>query len=92
MHYPFDDIIEKPWIVNDLVKYNLFVKYKKNKDLLLAGFRGKLDFKLRKPRSAGIYAFRINKKYRALGKIVDNNLCWSNFPKLSPFLKLTKNL
>lgn len=69
-----DRIIEKPKVVDFLRRRNLLKMYMKNKNLLLEGYCGKLDFKLRKPTSSQIYSFRINKKYRAFGKLIDRVL------------------
>lgn len=35
--------------------------------MLLAGYPQKFDFKIREPKEAEIYQFRINQKYRAFG-------------------------
>lgn len=74
MQYPFSAIFEQEEALRDLKRYGITSQYKKTKNFLLIGLHGKLDFKLRQPKSAGIYSFRINKKYRAFGKIVERKL------------------
>lgn len=56
---------------NSIIKYlnkrNILTQYKKAKELLKQEQFSSISFKKRKPLSAGIYYFRINQKYRALG-------------------------
>lgn len=55
----------------DILEYlnsrQILSQYKKAKAMLIGGFAQKYDLKLRKPKNAGIYQFRINQKYRAFG-------------------------
>lgn len=60
-----DDIIELKEVAEYLVKRNILDPYKKARSFLIAGHIQKFDFKLRKPKTAQIYQFRINQKYRA---------------------------
>ncbi len=60
-----DDILESKEVVEYLTKRNILEPYKKARSFLLAGFPQKFDFKLRKPKTAQVYQFRINQKYRA---------------------------
>jgi hypothetical protein len=45
----------------------LVQQYKKAKDYLLQGYQLKVRFKERNPKGSGIWYFRINKQFRALG-------------------------
>lgn len=58
-------ISETREVAEYLVKRGIFDTYLKCKAYVLAGRAQKLDFKLRQPKNAGIYQFRINQKYRA---------------------------
>lgn len=51
---------------------NLLKQYKKAKDYLLGGNILQTKFKERNPRGSGIWYFRINKQYRALGVFDDD--------------------
>jgi plasmid maintenance system killer protein len=54
-------------IIKYLNKRNILSQYKKAKLLLKQEQFSSVNFKKRKPLSAGIYYFRLNQKYRALG-------------------------
>lgn len=54
-------------IIKYLSKRNLVSQYKKAKEFLKANQFSAVKFKKRKPKSKGIYYFRINQKYRAIG-------------------------
>ena len=57
-----------------LKKYNLEKKFKKAKQLFENNpFHPSLNTELLEPRHLKIYSFRIDKKYRAIFIIVDNN-------------------
>lgn len=59
-------IVEKPAVVEFLERRGLLKQYKKAKNYLVQGHYINVNFKLRQPKEAGIYAFRINKQFRAL--------------------------
>ena len=54
-------------VIDYLEKRNLITRYKKAKELLKKHEFEAVKFKKRQPKSAGIYYFRISRKYRALG-------------------------
>lgn len=60
-------ILEKKEILSYLKKRNIVQQYKKAKHYLLQGNTLQTKFKERNPKGSGIWYFRINKKYRALG-------------------------
>jgi len=60
-------IIETKEVVLYLTKRGLTKQYQKAKLYILNGFLKHVDFKLRQPKSSGIWYFRINRQYRALG-------------------------
>ena len=69
-----DNIIEKKEILEFLVSKNLLTQYKKCKSYLYAGVLKSIDFKIHKQKKNKIYYFRINKQYRALCIIENNEL------------------
>lgn len=60
-------ILERKEVVRYLTARNLVKQYKKAKNYLLIGNTLQVKFKERKPQGSGIWTFRINKQYRALG-------------------------
>ena len=69
-----DAIIEEGLdILEYLNSRQILGQYKKAKSMLIGGFSQKYDLKLRKPKNAGIYQFRINHKYRAFGFFDEND-------------------
>lgn len=60
-------ILEKKEILPYLQARNLVDQYKKAKDYLLNGNTLQVKFKERNPKGSGIFYFRINKQFRALG-------------------------
>lgn len=60
-------ILEKKNILPYLVKRGLLDQYKKAKRYLLEGETLKVRFKERNPKGSGIWYFRINRQFRALG-------------------------
>ncbi len=58
-------------ILKYLQKRNLVGQYVKSKQLFENGYLESINFKLRNPRKDQIYAFRINKQFRALGKFIN---------------------
>ncbi len=60
-------IYEKEQILPYLVKRGLLTQYKKAKRYLLEGGTLKVRFKERNPKGSGIWYFRINRQFRALG-------------------------
>ena len=67
-------ILEEKEVYDYLKSRNLIGQYKKVKMYLLQGYTWKVNFKKRKPKGSGIYYFRINKKFRALGYFRDENI------------------
>lgn len=61
------NIFEKKEVLSYLQKRDLLIQYKKAKEYLLAGNLLQVRFKERNPKGSGIWYFRINKQYRALG-------------------------
>lgn len=64
-------ILEKKEILPYLKARNLLDQYKKAKQYLIEGNTLQTKFKERNPKCGGIFYFRINKQYRALG-VFDN--------------------
>ena len=60
-------ILERKEIFKYLQKRGLLKQYKKAKQFLLQGNTLQVKFKERNPKGSGIWYFRINKQYRALG-------------------------
>jgi hypothetical protein len=60
-------ILETKEILLYLISRGLLKKYKKTKQFLLQGNTLQVKFKERKPKGSGIWSFRVNKQYRALG-------------------------
>ena len=60
-------IFEKEKVLPYLTRRNLLAQYKKAKNYLLEGETLKVRFKERNPKGSGIWYFRINKQFRALG-------------------------
>lgn len=60
-------IYEKKSILPYLVNRGLLQQYKKAKQYLLDGNLLQVRFKERNPKGSGIWYFRINKQFRALG-------------------------
>lgn len=60
-------ISESDKVLSYLLSRQLEAQYQKAKRMLLSGFPQKFDFKIREPKDAEIYQFRINQKYRAFG-------------------------
>lgn len=67
-------IVERKDILEYLGKRNLIAQYQKAKCYLLSGYLKQVNFKIRHPKGSGIFSFRINKQYRALGIIVRHEL------------------
>lgn len=63
---------ERQRAVDYLIKRQLEKPYLKAKEYLKNDQLKIVDFKLRKPKSEGIYYFRITKKYRAIGHFIDD--------------------
>ncbi|MFA5948513.1 MAG: hypothetical protein WC806_06155 [Candidatus Gracilibacteria bacterium] len=66
------EIFEKKDILPYLEKRNLLKQYKKAKDYLLKGNILQVKFKERNPKGSGIWYFKINRQYRALGVFDEN--------------------
>lgn len=65
------EILEMKEILPYLEKRNLLKQYKKAKVYLLNGNTVQVKFKVRNPKGSGIWYFRINRQYRALGVFND---------------------
>ncbi len=65
------NIFEQGHILSYLAARNLTKQYKKAKDYLKIGYKSKVRFKERNPEGSGIWYFRINEQYRALGVFND---------------------
>lgn len=65
-------ILEKKSILPYLKSRGLLNQYKKAKKYLLSGNVVSTRFKERNPKGSGIWYFRINKQFRALG-VFDND-------------------
>jgi len=70
----FNKIIESKKVVNYIRNHNLLNQYKKAKDNILNNYNTKVFFKEKLPKWSWIFYFRINKKYRALWFIKDDEL------------------
>lgn len=68
---PVKKIYEKKEILPYLKSRGLLEQYKKAKNYLLSGNQLQVKFKKRNPRGSGIWYFRINRQYRALGVFDD---------------------
>lgn len=60
-------IFEEEGVVAYLRERNITKPYLKAKKYLEMGYFGQVDLRKRKPKSEGVYYFKITKKYRALG-------------------------
>jgi plasmid maintenance system killer protein len=65
--FEIGQILEERDVYEYLLKRGLLYQYKKAKSLLLLGNLRQVDFKKRQPKKDGIYYFRINRQYRAVG-------------------------
>ena len=63
---------ERQSAIDYLEKRQLEKSYLKAKEYLNQGQLKIVDFKLRKPKSEGVYYFRITRKYRAVGHFIDD--------------------
>lgn len=61
-------------ILDYLVKRQLLKPYQKAKQNIIQGKYQLVDLKKRKPKSAGVLQFKINKKYRAYARMHENEL------------------
>ena len=68
------DIVEKNAIIEYLTKRDLLKQYKKAKWYILSWYPNLVDFKLREPKEAWFYYFRINKQFRAIWKFRKDNI------------------
>jgi plasmid maintenance system killer protein len=60
-------VFEEEGVVDYLQSREITQQYLKAKRYLEMGFYGQVDLRKRKPKTEGIYYFKITKKYRALG-------------------------
>lgn len=61
------NVFEEEGVVEYLEARNITQLYLKAKRYLELGYFGQVDLRKRKPKTEGIFYFRITKKYRALG-------------------------
>ncbi|NCA85606.1 MAG: hypothetical protein EOM83_08535 [Clostridia bacterium] len=61
------NVFEEEGVVEYLKARNITKPYLKAKKYLEMDYYGQVDLRKRAPKAEGIYYFRINKKYRALG-------------------------
>lgn len=67
------NIYETANILTYLNKRHILKQYLKAKNYLLNGNQAQVKFKERNPQNSGIWYFRINKQYRALGFFNEDN-------------------
>ena len=60
-------ILETKDIEKYLLKRNLIDQYKKVKTFILSGKTSQVNLKKRNPKGSGLWYFRINKQFRAIG-------------------------
>lgn len=65
-------VMEEDGIIAYIKKRNLVKQYLKVKRYLENDFFELVDLRKRKPKSANVFYFKIDKKYRAIGYIEDN--------------------
>jgi len=70
----FKYVIEKSDVLSYLDKHSLTKQYIKAKENILSWNNSKVFFKERQPKWSWIWYFRINRKYRALWYIENNEL------------------
>ena len=63
---------ERPKVIDYLKKRHLEKTYLKAKTFLENDQLKMVNFKIRQPKSEGIYYFRITKKYRAIGHFIED--------------------
>jgi len=68
-----EQILECKEILPYLEKHGLLNQYKKAKTYILSGKSFQARLKKRQPKKDSIWYFRINKKYRAIGYIDNDN-------------------
>lgn len=64
-------IFERKEVVHYLETRGLINQYKRAKQFLISGNARQVNFKKRNPKGSGIWYFRINKQFRALGVFDD---------------------
>jgi plasmid maintenance system killer protein len=52
-----------------LLKRRLLIQFSRKEEAILAWRLKQVDFKIRQPKSEGLYYFRINEQYRAIWRI-----------------------
>jgi plasmid maintenance system killer protein len=67
-------IYEEKDIYGYLLQHQILTQYQKSKNNILLGHHTGNFFVERRPKGSGIWYFRINKKYRAWGRIADNDI------------------
>jgi len=63
-----------PKVIEDIDKRGLLKQYEKAKKFIELGHYQLVDLKLRKPKSLGIYSFRINDKFRCFCSKINGEL------------------
>lgn len=67
------NIFESDEVIKYLLKRNLVKQYKKAKNFILLWYFENVSLKKREPKEDEIYYFRINKQFRAIWYIQNNN-------------------
>lgn len=74
MSFTIKQVCEQKWVIDYLEARNLMGQYRKAKMYLLAGLNTTVKFKQKHPKGDGVWYFRINKQYRAVGHFdIDGN-------------------
>lgn len=68
-----NNIFERDWIKEYLLKRNLLVQYKKAKSNIINKINSRNYFRERNPKWSNIWYFRLNKQYRAIWTIDKDN-------------------
>lgn len=61
------EIVENKRVTSYVEARGLLKQYQKAKAILLSGDQARVYFKERQPQNSGIWSFRINKQFRAIG-------------------------
>jgi len=67
-------VLEEEGVVDYIKKRKLVPAYLKAKKYIEMGFYKNVDLRKRKPKKEGVFYFKIDKKYRALGYIENKTL------------------
>jgi len=67
------NVFEEEGVIDYIKKKRLEKPYLKAKKYMALGYLQTVDLRKRKPKKEGIFYFKINKKYRAIGYIENGN-------------------